>query len=215
MIRPQFEFQSHMWLLKCSYPEINPEGFFSVCLFSVYHSRFFHWLGDVTGEGLQFFTNRHSWPSSSEGSLTCHTYCDTGQPFIGVISEDPCCRAVGSGAVTTCFDDLGLSRQGIELRYPACEASTLLLSHRGVFFLSLWVLLAHTSSLIRVVLNKYGTKSNGASIGNYNGLRRCIHRCWIGVTLSSWNDLLVPDSSLNRVLFQWFCFVAKFSMNYH
>ena len=32
---------------------------------------------------------RHSWPLSSEGSLTCHTYCDTGLRFIMVISEDP------------------------------------------------------------------------------------------------------------------------------
>ena len=32
---------------------------------------------------------RHSWPLSSEGSLACHTYCDTGHPFIMVISEDP------------------------------------------------------------------------------------------------------------------------------
>ena len=26
---------------------------------------------------------------SNEGSVACHTYCDTGQPFIMVISEDP------------------------------------------------------------------------------------------------------------------------------
>ena len=25
-----------------------------------------------------------------EGSLACPTYCDTGRPFIMVISEDPC-----------------------------------------------------------------------------------------------------------------------------
>ena len=30
-----------------------------------------------------------SWPLSSEGSLTCHTHCDTGLPFIMIISEDP------------------------------------------------------------------------------------------------------------------------------
>ena len=30
---------------------------------------------------------RHSWPLSSEGSS--HLYCDTGHPFIMVISEDP------------------------------------------------------------------------------------------------------------------------------
>ena len=48
--------------------------------------------GDVSiaGEGLQILTYaRHSWPLSSEGSLTCHTHCDTGLPFILVISEDP------------------------------------------------------------------------------------------------------------------------------
>ena len=32
---------------------------------------------------------RHLRPLSSEGSLTCHAYCDTGLPFIMVISEDP------------------------------------------------------------------------------------------------------------------------------
>ena len=32
---------------------------------------------------------RHLWPLSSEGSIACHTYCDTGHPFIMVISEDP------------------------------------------------------------------------------------------------------------------------------
>ena len=31
----------------------------------------------------------HLWPLSNEGSLTCHTYCDTGHPFIMVIFEDP------------------------------------------------------------------------------------------------------------------------------
>ena len=62
-----------------------------VCLF-VYlfvflssHSRIFHSHGDVTitSEGLQILIYaRHSWLLSSEGSLACLTYCDTGQPFI-------------------------------------------------------------------------------------------------------------------------------------
>ena len=39
------------------------------------HSRIFHSYGDVTITG--------------EGFLACHTYCDTGYPFIIVISEDP------------------------------------------------------------------------------------------------------------------------------
>ena len=55
------------------------------------HSVIFHSYGDVTitDEGLQILTYaRHSWPLSSEGSLACHTYCDTGHPFKMVISED-------------------------------------------------------------------------------------------------------------------------------
>ena len=43
-------------------------------------SRMFHSFGDVTiaGEGLQISTYaRHLRPLSSEGSLACHTYCDT------------------------------------------------------------------------------------------------------------------------------------------
>ena len=55
-------------------------------------SRMFHFYGDVTiaGEGLQMLAfARHSWPLSSEGSNTCHTYCDTSLPLIMVISEDP------------------------------------------------------------------------------------------------------------------------------
>ena len=57
------------------------------------HSRIFHSYGDVTiaGEGLQILIYaRHSCPLSSEGSLTYHTYCDTGLPFIMGIYEDPC-----------------------------------------------------------------------------------------------------------------------------
>ena len=73
------------------------------CLFWSFssYSRIFHSYGDVTitGEGLQALTSaRHSWPLSSEDSLMCHTYCDTGYPFIMVISSRTCdthtyCRA--------------------------------------------------------------------------------------------------------------------------
>ena len=68
-----------------------------VCLFVwrfSFHSRIIHLFRDVTiaGEGLQILTYaRHLWPLISEGSLTYmyHTKCDTGHPFIIVISEDP------------------------------------------------------------------------------------------------------------------------------
>ena len=56
------------------------------------HSIIFHSFGDVAidGEGIQILTYvRHLWPLSCEGSLACHTYCDTGHPFVIVISENP------------------------------------------------------------------------------------------------------------------------------
>ena len=41
-------------------------------------------------EGFQNLTYaRHLWLLSSEGSLKCHTYCDTGHQFKIVIFEDP------------------------------------------------------------------------------------------------------------------------------
>ena len=95
-----------------------------VCLFVwglLSHSRIFHSYGDVTitGEGLQILTYvAHSWPLSSEGSLACHTYCDTGHKFIMVISRtcdtQTDCQAFSSGAVTTCFYNLGLSQLGFK-----------------------------------------------------------------------------------------------------
>ena len=60
-----------------------------VCLEFIVQLEIFHSDGEVSiaGEGLQILTYaRHSWPLSSEGSLTCHTHCDTG---LLVISEDP------------------------------------------------------------------------------------------------------------------------------
>ena len=49
------------------------------------HSRIFDSYGDVTiaGERLQIVTYAwHLWSLSSKGSLACHTYCDTGHPFM-------------------------------------------------------------------------------------------------------------------------------------
>ena len=56
------------------------------------NSKKFHSFIDViiSGKALNDFTyTRYSWPLSSDGSLTCNTYCDKGQPIIMVISEDP------------------------------------------------------------------------------------------------------------------------------
>ena len=71
------------------------------------------------------------------GFLTCDTYCDTDQPSIMVISEDQwnshLVPNVGSGAVTitTCWNDLRLSRPGIEPWSPACKTNALPLSLHG------------------------------------------------------------------------------------
>ena len=66
-------------------------GVFFVCLFVwslSSHSRIVHVT--FAGEGLQILTYaRHSRPLCSKCSSTCHTYCDTGLPFIMVISENP------------------------------------------------------------------------------------------------------------------------------
>ena len=85
------------------------------------HSRIFQSCGDVTivGKRLQIFNYaRHSWPWSSEGSFSCHTYNNTGHPFIIVISEDPWpSHLIPSGyqwTVPTCLYDLGLSWLGFE-----------------------------------------------------------------------------------------------------
>ena len=99
------------------------------------HSRIFHSLGDVTitRERQQILTYIwHSWQLSSEGSLECPT-CDTDQPIIMVIYRTcdtyTCCWAFGSGAVTTCFNNLGLSWPEIEPRSPACKTYVLPLGH--------------------------------------------------------------------------------------
>ena len=76
----------------------------------------------ITGKELHILTDtRHLLPLSSEGSLTCHIYCDTGQPFKMVTSEDPWHSHLGCGALTTCFNDLGLYRPGTDLLFEYTE----------------------------------------------------------------------------------------------
>ena len=77
------------------------------------------------------------------GFFNVHTYCDTGQVFIMVISENPwhshLFRMFGSEAVTTCFKDEGRSRPPIEHRSPACKAHVLPLRNAAVIYLyNLW-----------------------------------------------------------------------------
>ena len=74
-------------ILPCDTPHFTKPGaensllYLFVCLGFIVPLGNFHSYGNVTitSEGLKIFTYaRHSWPLSSEGSLTCHTYCDTG-----------------------------------------------------------------------------------------------------------------------------------------
>ena len=69
---------------------------------------------------------RHLWPLCNEGSLSCQIYCDKGHPFLMAILRNThtYCRAFGSGAVITCYNELGLSRLGFEHQLSACEANT-------------------------------------------------------------------------------------------
>ena len=114
----------------------------SVCLEST--QEIFTHIGDVTSttEGLQILTYaRHSFPWSNEGSLACYTHCDTGYPYIMIISDDPLnpmnnhiyCQAFNSGVVTSRFYDLDLSQLGFE--HPAFrlwgQSSNALRHHRG------------------------------------------------------------------------------------
>ena len=89
------------------------------------------WRPPVADKGQQILSHaRNSWPLSREGSLTCHTYCDTGQPFIMVIDEDPWHSHLVL-SVWLPFNDFGLFRPGIEPRSVVFEANALPLSHRS------------------------------------------------------------------------------------
>ena len=54
----------------------------------------------------------------SEGSLAWHIYCDTGDPFITVISADPLhshlLQKVWQWSCQYLFNDLGMTRIGFE-----------------------------------------------------------------------------------------------------
>ena len=85
------EYKSHFSLYRCivntDLPVTLHLKLWFVCLGLYAHSRMFHSFGTSP---LPFKgCTQHSWPLISEGSLTCHTYCDTLHLFKIVISEDP------------------------------------------------------------------------------------------------------------------------------
>ena len=74
-----------------------------------------------TVAGRQIFTYAwHLWPLRSEGSSACHTFCDTGLPFIMVISENPwhshLMLTVWQWSCHYLFNDLRLLR--LEFEHP-------------------------------------------------------------------------------------------------
>ena len=110
------------------------------------HSRIFHSYEDVTfaGKGLQILTYaRHSWPLSSEGSLRCHTYCDTGTPLQWssprTRGTHTCCRAFGSCDSQSVFTTQVCRHRGYNLisRLRSCsneEPFNCLKSIMGFYF---------------------------------------------------------------------------------
>ena len=109
-----------------------------ICLGFSYQSRIFHSFGDVTitDEELQILVyTQHSWPLSSEGSLVCHTYCDTGHPFVWSSLRThntlTCCQTIGSGAVTTCFQIYHDPESNPDL--PHVRQKLYKMSHCGVY----------------------------------------------------------------------------------
>ena len=68
----------------------------------------------ITDTGLHILTDAsHLWPLSSEGSLACHTYWNTGHPSIMVISDNPF-PSVWQWSGHYLFNDLGMSQLGFE-----------------------------------------------------------------------------------------------------
>ena len=138
----------HPFLAMCYSKEhrIRSSWFF-VCLFVcgfTSHSRILHSYGHKHYSGRASNIDLYSAFSSIEqwvGSLPCHTYCDTFYAFIMVILEDPehshLFQMIETGTVTTCVNDLSLSRLSFKSRSLTVKAMALPLSHRGGSFVYL------------------------------------------------------------------------------
>ena len=97
---------------------------------------FYNYLHFINRPKEEFFTH-YMWfkfwqtlgTHGSESSLkcSCYTFCDTGDRFDGHLRGPVILTLIagqfGIGTVTTCFNDLGLSWSGTELKYTAYEAN--------------------------------------------------------------------------------------------
>ena len=101
-------------------PNFNILNIFVVCLIDFSSNSY----GNVTitREGLQILTYaRQSWPLSSEGSLACHTYCDTGHPFImvnlrGLVTLTPTADLLSGKLALSVLSRLGFKHPTFRLR---------------------------------------------------------------------------------------------------
>ena len=126
------------WNLNLWYFFVNLMIFWFVSFFGGFaHSRIFHSFGEITITGEFFTYTRHTWPLSSEDFLTCifnlpdllwHGPTLYNGHLRAPVTLTPCSQVFGSGTVTTCFNDLGLSWPGLELQSPACEENSTYLS---------------------------------------------------------------------------------------
>ena len=110
-----------------------------VCLFWVFSSNQEKKIHFIT-KGCKFLptVDRHSRSSSSEGSLSMPhlpwhgTFVYNGHPWGPLSGTHTCCRAFGSGAVTTWFYDFTRSvATGIPATYDRGKRSNRLRSHGG------------------------------------------------------------------------------------
>jgi hypothetical protein len=75
-------------------PKLHDFGLFFVCLFDCFesHEQFFSYLATVTitcDGAANLVLCLALTAFSSEGSFTCHTYCDTGPSFLRSYPKDP------------------------------------------------------------------------------------------------------------------------------
>jgi hypothetical protein len=107
----KYVFWGGFFFLSCfCLPGPNPtfDNFFFVFCFES-HEQFFSYLATATITGdraanLDLCLALTAF--SSESSFTCHTYCDTGPPFLRS------CRALGEGAITTYYKRLSFDAAG-------------------------------------------------------------------------------------------------------
>ena len=152
---------------------------------------------------------QHSWPLSSEDSLMCHTYCDTGQPITS--DTHTCCRAFDSGALTSCFIDLQvrLSRSRSRTPYLPTTPPRRLKNCADVFvFLLMYICIRYNVSFFLYtayrLLLYHLSKQNIWSAHIWENtlyVEDAKKQCKYVSLVSSWSFLLFRFYGLNLILF--------------